>query len=100
MSEPQHITVEEATAAVSAAIFTVGQDGWDMEMNPTPKDAGRRIIHTFAGPFGADWDADSAVAFITRSDDRAWVNHMLDHDLAVVADGRIIYFDVKRLTTQ
>lgn len=96
MREPQPITIEEATAAVNGAVFTISQEGWDMDMNPVPKDAGRRIIHTFAGPFGADWDADTALEFIARSDERAWVDHMLGHCLAVRADGRVIYFDVKR----
>ena len=96
MNEPQHVTIEEAIAAVDNATFTIIQEGWDMEMHPVPKDAGRRIIHTYAGPFGADWDADDAVAFITRSDERAWVDHLMDHDLAVRADGRVVFFAAKR----
>ena len=96
MTEPQHITIEEAIAAVDAAAYTIAQEGWDMEMNPVPKDSGRRIIHTYAGPFGADWDADDAVAFITRSDERAWVDHLIDHDLAVRAVGRVVFFNITR----
>jgi hypothetical protein len=84
MSEPQHITIEEAASAVEAAAFTIVQTGWDMQNRPVPTDAGRRIIHTFAGPVGADWDADDAVAFIARSSDRAWVDNVFDHDLGVL----------------
>ncbi len=80
-SEQQHITIAEALAAVDAATFTIG---------------GRRIIHTFAGMIGADWDADDSVAFIARSSGRAWVDHLLGHDLSVLVDGRVVYFDVKR----
>lgn len=77
------VTIDQAIKAVSDAAFTLPAE-----------DGGRVLIHTFAGPFGADWDLDGAVKFIMRSTERAWVDHPVGHDLGVLADGRIVYFDV------
>jgi hypothetical protein len=55
----------------------------------------RRLIHTTAGAFGADWTAESAVAFARKPGARCfWVWHLLRHDLMIAADDRIVHFEV------
>lgn len=92
------ITKEEALAAARSAAFTIAQDGWDMDMKPTPADAGRTILHCFMGGFGADWDLESVQDAIERSTAVGWVDHMLGHDLVVQTDGKLRFFDVKHPT--
>jgi hypothetical protein len=63
---------------------------------------GRRIVHSFLGGLGADWDEDDVLAFI--ADERnviGWVENILGHDLRVVEPvsgrrPRVYYFDVTR----
>lgn len=84
-----HIGKDEAIEAMRAAAFTID----DLEGS----DNCRTIIHTFAGPFGADWDLDEAIALVERSVEIAWVDHLICHDLAVREDDKhVIYFDCKR----
>lgn len=85
-------TKEEAAQALrDAAYLEVLEDD---EREP------RALVHTFAhGPgmaLGADWDLPEAVAFVERADSLAWVQHPLRHDLEVRADGRLLYFAVRR----
>lgn len=56
---------------------------------------GRRLVHTFAGPFGADWDADRAIAYI-RDAVAVYPGQMaLGHVPVKGADGQRVAFAVK-----
>lgn len=84
------VDIDAATAAraMRAAAFTIGEEF---------EGAGRVIVHTLAGPFGADWDLDSAVAVLADAQRIAWQDSITRHDLAVVtAEGRLLRFDVPR----
>lgn len=81
-------TVDEAIAAATAAAFEV--------TDPESQDFGRKILHCLSG-FGADWDLDAVIEAIRTASDIAWLDHFLDHDLAVLNDeGRLRCFAVKR----
>lgn len=53
-----------------------------------------RIIHTRAGGLGADWDLDTALAFVESADEIVWVRSIFHHDLAVRQGDRWVCFDV------
>lgn len=56
----------------------------------------RRMIHSTAGAFGADWSAEDAVAFARKPEAGCfWTWHLMQHDLMVVADDRLVHFEVK-----
>ncbi len=56
-----------------------------------------RMIHTFMGPFGADWDLADAEREIETATAIGWAQHLLGHDLAIrTAEGKLVYFDVRR----
>lgn len=58
--------------------------------------APRRLIHTTAGGLGADWTAEAAVAFARKPGAGCfWAWHMLQHDLLVIADDRLVHFEVR-----
>lgn len=89
MADVVHITAEEAAAALKAAAFEV--------TDPDSQEHGRRIVHCFAGGFGADWDLDDCLATLPDAQDITWIDSIVGHDLRVVdATGRTRYFDVKR----
>lgn len=77
----RHITKDEAAAAATAAAFTT--------------EYGELVVHCFAGGFGADWSLEGVLDAIAASSDRAWVPHLLDHDLAVIVNGKVRNFQVK-----
>lgn len=80
-----HITKEEAAAAVRAAAVPRDIDEDD-----------ELVIHSFLSFIGADHSLAGALDLIERSTDRAWFpGHMLDHDLAVLVEGRIYRYSVK-----
>jgi len=60
----------------------------------------RIIVHCLLdGPgmvIGADWDLADAVALCRRTDRFAWTPGPARHDLAVIADGKVYRFDVRR----
>lgn len=56
---------------------------------------GRKIVHCFAGFIGADWDEAQIIALIEGADAVGWIDHIFDHDLCVVKDGRTRCFAVK-----
>lgn len=87
MTDVQHLTRDEAHAAVEAAAFTI-QEGYE--------GAGDRIVHSFLGPFGADQSVESAHALIDQATEIGWIHDLVGHDLAVLADGKIHRLDVKR----
>lgn len=93
--EPYRITIEEAVMAARAAAFTEQFDE-DEDVGREP----RTLLHSFTtGTFaiGADWDLDGVIEFIERSEDRAWNPNMgFGHELAVVADNRLMAFDAQR----
>jgi hypothetical protein len=57
---------------------------------------GRRLVHSYLGGLGADWDEDSIVALIQRAESCQWAEGFLGHDLLVIADGKRYAFQVKR----
>lgn len=92
--EGVRITIEEAVAAVRAAAFTESFDE-DDDRGREP----RTLVHSFTTGglmLGADWDLDAVVAFIERSEDRAWCYSLVKHELIVAADNRILVFDAQR----
>lgn len=92
----EFITKEEALRAAHEGAFTIEQTGWDMDMNPVPDDAGRRIIHCFLGGMGAAWDLEGVVALIEEADQCGWVDDIFDHNLAVAADGKVYRFGITK----
>lgn len=87
-----HITADEAVAALTKAGFKV--------TDPEDSAHGRTLVHCYMGSFGADWDVDSAVALARHADDIAWMPNIFGHELAVLADGKIHSFNVKRPVTR
>lgn len=55
---------------------------------------GRRMIHTY-GSFGCDLDVASVEQMIREAESIRWVDHLLRHDLAVIAsNGRALCLDI------
>lgn len=86
--EPQYITKPEAVAALIAAASTVTDEA--------SSDHGRTLIHCMMSFTGANWDLGDALALVEKSEQVAWTDNPFRHDLAVLADGRVHRFDVKR----
>lgn len=82
---PEEVALEEVVAALEQAAFTIGEGN---------DDAGRRIIHTYAGPFGADWDVAEAVEFVRAAEHVYWARSVFQHDLVAVSNGRVVSFNV------
>lgn len=80
--EPVDLTKEEASAALREAAFTASD--------------GRTTIHSFLSMIGADHDLDRALELVAESTRCAWVDHWCGHDLAVVTNGRLYHYDVRR----
>jgi hypothetical protein len=78
-----------------APSFIAAPAGWrPLYLDVTPQ--GRKRIHcqmSFTG--GADWDLDQAIELVEKATEIAWVDHLLSHDLAVMAEGCAHYFDVQ-----
>lgn len=78
------LTKEAAKEAATAAAWT-------------EEDTGRRVLHSFLGPFGADHDLEGVLAEIDDAVEVAWRWNIFDHDLAVTnQQGKTYYFDVKQ----
>jgi len=59
-----------------------------------PDDEGR-VVHSFLGSFGANWDVEDVVTMINEAKEVAWVNNVLDHNLRVTAaNGKAYFFQV------
>jgi hypothetical protein len=57
---------------------------------------GPRMIHTY-GSFGCDLSLADVEERIRTADRIVWVDHLLDHDLAVIApNGRMLCLDIRR----
>jgi hypothetical protein len=99
-SNVEFIGAQEALDAVRGAAWiqydsdkaTCGHPGC------TDHAAERKRIHTFSERgFGADWNLDFTEAFVMSAKRCGWGGDMPGHDLGVVgADGRLIFFEVKR----
>lgn len=74
------ITIDEAIKLVRENSFTT--------------DEGRTIVHTFAGPFGADWDLEGVENFLRGATTVGFSNHIFGHDLVAVNE-RVVRFDVQ-----
>lgn len=89
MADVVDITKEEAAAAIRAAAHHYD--------DPDSDAFGRTLIHTFAGPFGADWDLDAALQAVSKAERCGWVDHILGHDLGIeTAEGKVVLFQCKR----
>jgi hypothetical protein len=53
-------------------------------------------IHCFMGTIGADWNKKSVIDLIKNSERFAWAWDMFEHNLAVINDGKLYHFDIKR----
>ncbi len=80
---------QEFKDAATAQAFTVE--------DPDLYDYGRTLVHSFAGPFGADWDLAAVYEAIDAAAEVRWARGAaLSHELAVVEPGgRRVWFDVK-----
>lgn len=74
------IHVDKPTAAEALRKTAVRYD------DPDHDAFGRTHIHCLLGPFGADWDLDDAIRLLSQATDIGWVEHLIGHDLAVVAN--------------
>jgi hypothetical protein len=93
MGELVHITADEAIAALTVAATEVTDE--------TSSDYGRTLIHSMAGPFGADWDLASAITAAQHARDIAWMDDSYGHELAVLTqDGRVRKFNAQRPTRE
>lgn len=63
---------------------------------PRDEDETQWTVHAFAGIFGCDHDLDEALRRVAESTECTWMTHLLRHDLCVVADGKIVFYDVPR----
>jgi hypothetical protein len=91
------IDQEEALRAARAAAWPIpaecaacGGSGVDSERIQ------RRVVHTFRGTFGADWDLDQVEKFLAEADTIEWVDNLFDHNLVATVDGRRVAFQVQR----
>jgi hypothetical protein len=83
------ITKDEAAEAIRKAAFRV--------TNLESQDYGRVLIHTFAGPFGADWDLDEAILTVSKAKRCAWLDSITSHDLGIeTEDGKVVLFNCQR----
>lgn len=87
---------EQAKQLATAAAFEIKGDCPHCEGSGYSSETARRIVHTFAGAFGADWELDRVHAAIDAAASVRWTNDLAGHDLAVMVDGREIRFQVKR----
>jgi hypothetical protein len=98
MTEPKEITKEEAIAALRKHAWTQRSDEVTCG-HPGCEDhraAGRTVIHSYLGGFGADWDLDGAIAAVESARKVAWAPHWMGHDLAVqTAEGKVVRFEAK-----
>lgn len=80
---------QEFKDAASLQAFTVE--------DPDMSDYGRTLVHSFAGPFGADWELAAVYEAIDAAAEVRWVRGAaLGHELVVIEqDGRRVWFDVK-----
>lgn len=92
------ITKDAAKEAARAAAWDEGQECLTCHDGRVP--GGRRIIHSFLGFLGADWDLDGVVDLIDKARGVYWVHGFDGHDLAVLTtvEGRSVQynFQVKR----
>lgn len=97
MSAYVEITKAAAKEAARAAAWDEGQECPTCHDGKIP--GGRRVIHSFLGSLGADWNLDSVLDLIDGAEGVYWQAGFSGHDLAVIttSDRRLQYnFDVKR----
>jgi len=86
MSDVEHIDRETAVTALRKAAFRID--------DPDDNDYGRILVHCFLGGIGCHWDLDDAIRLTGKAAEMAWVDSIVAHDLAVLADGKVYQFDV------
>jgi hypothetical protein len=75
--------------------FIAAPVGWKpLYLDVTP--AGRRRIHCLMSFSGADWDLEQAIKLVEEATQVAWIDDLRGHELAVLADGCVHRFAVKR----
>ena len=84
----------DVIARINAAAFETGKEcehcGGTGEVP-----GGRRVIHSFLGAFGADWDAAGVIDLVTSSTEVVWGPGLAGHDLAVRNEnGKWVRFEV------
>ncbi len=53
-------------------------------------------IHCFMGFVGADWSKKDVVELIKNSIRMAWADNPFNHNLAVINEGKLYNFDIKK----
>ena len=104
-------TETEPTLSESKERLIAALDDWQEQLDPCDHGhvdhgpethLGRRLVHTYAGAMGADWDYDSAVEFIraatavVKAPRMAVVGH---GGAARSSEGRWIAFATKRVAS-
>jgi hypothetical protein len=101
----QQLSKDEALAAVTDAAHTTGAVSGRRYGDPDPAadhdGVVRTVIHTVTGMLrGADWDLDTALAFIQAADTVGWQRHIVGHDLVAILGDQRVRFDVQRTSEQ
>jgi hypothetical protein len=84
---------EPAKYSDGVAVLLAGEQLYRDVTPPT-----QMIVHTFGGPFGADWNLEHAEEFISAASGVFWGFSLFGHHLHAVSDGpdgRCISFDVE-----
>lgn len=85
---------EQVVAAVEAVAFDEGKECEHCDGTGRTK-GGRRVVHSYRGPFGADWDAEGVIELVRASRHVRWGSGFNGHDLAVLEDnGKWVLFQV------
>lgn len=99
----QHERCEALTK--DEAIRLIRENSWAERGEPTcghtgcedHPGEGPRMIHTYSGFGGYDTSLEVAEEAVREAVAVEWVEHLLQHDLAIKRpDGHVLYFDVRR----
>jgi hypothetical protein len=63
--------------------------------DPESDEIGRRVLHTFVGGMGADWDLIDALGFVMAAKEVAWSRPWAGHELYATDGIRHVYFGVE-----
>jgi hypothetical protein len=94
------ISADEAVALLTAASW---RDQKGCEYCDHVCDPGDAMVHTFAGPFGADWTLAAAIEHVRAASKVGWGHGLFRHDLgaftpddptAPEGPGRVVWFSV------
>jgi hypothetical protein len=98
---PPYLLPENLAAIKAEAIERAKAAAWDEGVrcphcNGDGKlPGGRRLIHSVSpAGMGADWEVESVVEAIEKSERVAWIDSIWGHNLAVEVDGKTYRFEV------